>query len=58
MYGHPARRHIPPLIRVPWLTCPFEQRKIIKEEEILDEPAEIDADIVSDPLTGLGYINE
>jgi hypothetical protein len=58
MYGHPARRHIPPLIIVPWLTSPFEQRKIIKEEEIVDEPAEIDAEVVSDRLAGLGYIDE
>jgi len=58
IYGHPPRSHIPPLITVPWLATVFDQRKTIKEGEIEDEPAEIDAEVVSERLADLGYIDE
>jgi hypothetical protein len=56
MYGHPAQFHIPPLITVPWLTTPYDNRKTITKGELENDPAEIDSGAVSERLADLGYL--
>jgi len=56
MYGHPAQFHIPPLITVPWLTTPYDNRKTITKGELENDPAEIDSGAISERLAGLGYL--
>lgn len=55
VYGHPARRHIPALTEVPWLECPYDSRKTISEEPVV-ESEDVDEDVIESRLRDLGYL--
>jgi hypothetical protein len=54
-YGHPRGLYDGPLVRVPWLECPFETRRSI-ERGTQAETTATAADVVSDRLQDLGYV--
>jgi len=54
--GHPSRRHIKPLIEVPWLVNQNEGRKIIERGHIGDTSEDMDDTEVQERLTDLGYL--
>lgn len=55
IFGHPSRRHIEPLVCVPWFTADFDERKETLAEET-NKRSNIDEETISDRLRDLGYI--
>jgi hypothetical protein len=55
-YGHPAGIHCPELVEVPWLECPYTDRREITAEEPV-APEQVPQSAASDRLRQLGYLS-
>ena len=56
LIGHPSRRHIKPLIEVPWLVNQNGGRKTIERGHIGDTSEDMEDTEVQERLTDLGYL--
>ena len=54
-FGHPRGIYDDPLVRVPWLECPFEERREVVTGTVSDTEPEGDVAEVTDRLRALGY---
>jgi len=55
-YGHPWGLYDEPLVRVPWLECPYDDRRTITRGSAGETEA-ADADVVTERLRDLGYVS-
>lgn len=56
VYGHPARSYIAPLVRVPWLEIPFDERKDIEATNAGEGFS--DQEPSGEQLRALGYLRD
>jgi hypothetical protein len=56
LIGHPGRRHIKPLIEVPWLVNQNGNRKTIERGHTTDTSEDMDDTVVQERLSDLGYL--
>ncbi len=55
-YGHPRGLYDDPVVRVPWLECPCEQRRAVTRDSPVEHET-TESDVVSDRLRDLGYLS-
>jgi len=54
-YGHPGGTYLEQLVKAPWITLEFDERKSIESGEVAAKEPNMDTDEVENQLRALGY---
>jgi len=56
-WGHPWGMYIEPLVKVPWLECPSDERRTIESDPPERSQDDVEDDVVQERLEDLGYVS-